>query len=214
MHPIQKKIVILSQSNDLSALSLREIGRLIGEGHPQKVKHHMQQLGFLPPAPGSKASADKAHLISIPLLGLANCGEATIYAESYEGRYLQVSQSILPHRFQDLFSVQAVGDSMNQANINGENIEGGDFVIINPDDKDFKNGDYVLSLINGMANIKKFTKNVNSQQVVLLSESSENHPPIYIHEDDMSYFMTSGKVIAVLKHPEKNSTENIVLSEV
>lgn len=42
MHPIQKKLMELNQKYDLSSLGLREIGRMIGEEHPQKVKHHMQ----------------------------------------------------------------------------------------------------------------------------------------------------------------------------
>ncbi len=214
MHPIQKKLMELNQKYDLSSLGLREIGRMIGEEHPQKVKHHMQQLGLLTPEAGTKASAEQSKLIPIPLLGLANCGEATIYAEPYDNQYLQVSQRIIPQKNTSLFAVQAVGNSMNQANINGNNIESGDYVIVNPEDKDFKNGDYALSLINNMANIKKFTKDEANQQIVLLSESSENHPPIYIHEDDMSYFMTSGKVVSVLKSPKKSSEEDVVFSNI
>lgn len=205
MHPIQKKLIELSQTNDLRNFKLREIMRMLGEKHPQKVKYHMQKLGFLMPTPGSKIGADKARLIRIPLVGLANCGEATIYAESYDEKSLHVSKKILPKETDDLFAVQAVGDSMDQANIQGNNIEDGDFVIVDPEDKDFNDGDYVLSLINGMANIKKFTKDSVSKQIVLLSESSQNYPPIYIHEDDMSYFMASGKVMLVLKSPSGTS---------
>jgi SOS-response transcriptional repressor LexA len=214
MHPIQKKLLELSQNMDLSALPLRQVTRMVGEIHPQKVKHHMQQLGLLAAAPESKTGATQSKLIPIPLMGLANCGEATIYAESYENKYIQISQRIIPQKSEKLFAVQAVGNSMNQANINGDNIENGDYVLVNPDEKDFKNGDYVLSIINGMANIKKFTKNVAGHQIVLLSESSDSHPPIYLHEDDMSYFMTSGKVIAVLKKPRETNSEDVVFTDI
>lgn len=207
MHPIQKKLLELSQTRDLRALSLRQIARLAGESHPQKVKHHMQQLGLLEPAAGTKASADQARLISIPLMGLANCGAATIYAESHDNRYLQVSQRVVPRQSENFFAVQAVGSSMNQANIDGNCIENGDYVLIDPNDKDFKDGDYVLSIINGMANIKKFLKDDLNRQIILISQSTEDHPPIYIHEDDMSYFMTSGKVVAVLKNPRRTQED-------
>lgn len=207
MHPIQKKLVELSQSYDLRALGLRQVTRMIEEIHPQKVKHHMQKLGILPQTSGTKGSADQSHLLSIPLLGLANCGEATIYADAYENNILQVSKRIVPSNSEKLFAVQAVGDSMNASDISGESIEDGDYVIINPDDKDFKDGDYVLSLINEMANIKKFSQDLSSKQIVLISESDKKYPPIYIHPEDMSYYKTSGKVIAVLKKPKATREE-------
>ena len=209
MHPIQRKLLELSQTHDLSNMSLRKIARMVGENHPQKVKHHMQKLGYLTSSPGTKMSADKARLVQIRLLGLANCGEATIYAESYDDKYLQVSQNVLTKKSEDLFAVQAVGDSMNRSDVHGNNIEDGDYAIVDPHDKDFKDGDYVLSLINGMANIKKFTKDVDNHQIILLSESSEDYPPIYIHEDDMSYFLASVKVITVLKKPKKRNLKDI-----
>jgi len=201
MHPIQKKLLELSQTYDLRALGLRQIARMIDETHPQKVKHHMQKLGILPQTSGTKGSAAQSQLLSIPLLGLANCGEATIYADAYENNIIQVSKRIVPTDSEKLFAVQAVGDSMNASDINGENIEDGDYVIINPDDRDFKDGDYVLSLINGMANIKSFSQDPSSKQIILISESNKKYPPIYIHPEDMSYYKTSGKVIAVLKKP-------------
>lgn len=213
MHQIQKKIKELSQTHDLRSLGLRQIARMIGETHPQKVKYHMQQLGFLTPPSNSKAGADQSRLIPIPLMGLANCGEATIYAEPYDNQLLQVSKKIIPQETDSLFAVQAVGDSMNRADIKGNNIEDGDYVIIDPENKDFKNGDYVLSLINNMGNIKNFTKDPSNQQIILTSESSKNFPPIYIHEDDMSYFMASGKVVAVLKHPKKKSDEVVFVKD-
>lgn len=203
MHQIQKKLTELGQTYDLRALKLREVMRMIGETHPQKVKHHMQKLGILPPAPGTKDSDAQSQLLSIPLCGLANCGEATIYADSYTDNFLQVSKRLLPFESNNFFAVQAVGDSMNNADINGLSIEDGDYVIVNPDDKNFNDGDYVLSLINDMANIKMFHKDILNHQVILTSESNRNYPPIYIHSDDMSYYKTSGKVITVLKKPKK-----------
>lgn len=204
MHPIQKKLNELSQTHDLRALGLRQIARMIGETHPQKVKHHMQKLGILPPASGTRASAAQSRLISIPLLGLANCGVAAVYADAQSSEVLQVSKRILPAVAGNFFALQAVGDSMNTANISGNSIEDGDYVIIDPSQKNFENGDYVVSIINGLANIKKFTKDSGSKQVVLLSESTKKYPPIYIHPEDMAYYQTSGKVVAVLKAPNSN----------
>lgn len=204
MHPIQKKLTELSQTYDLNALGLRQIARMIGETHPQKVKHHMQQLGILPPVSGTRASAAQSRLISIPLIGKANCGVATVYADAQaSSEVIQVSRRILPAAAENLFALQAVGDSMNAADIHGDSIEDGDYVVIDPNYKAFDNGDYVVSIINGMANIKKFTKDAEGKRIMLLSESTQSYPPIYIHPDDMAYYQASGKVIAVLKSPTR-----------
>ena len=50
--------------------------------------------------------------------------------------------------------MRAVGSSMNQANIGGKNIEEDDYVLVDHTDKDIQTNDYILSVIDGMANIK------------------------------------------------------------
>src|SRR4051812_5682894 len=95
MHSTQKKPLELAQTYDLTALGLRQIGRMIGEPHPQKVKHHLQQLNILPSAPESRIGASQSQLISIPLVGMANCGEPTIFAEELVDKFLQVSKKLV-----------------------------------------------------------------------------------------------------------------------
>jgi SOS-response transcriptional repressor LexA len=51
-----------------------------------------------------------------------------------------------------------------------------------------------------MANIKKYIFDEENNQIVLVSQSSKDIPPIYIHEDDS--FMVNGKVIQVIKKPK------------
>ena len=50
-----------------------------------------------------------------------------------------------------------------------------------------------------MANIKKFHFDRENSRIVLVSESSKDFPPIFIHEDDD--FNISGKVVQVIKKP-------------
>lgn len=190
-------------------MTLREIGEHIGEEHPQKIKHHLGQLklkGLLtvenkpatPSAGGHKLN--KSGLLSIPILGAANCGEAQLYAdESFEG-FLQVSPSMVPKK-KGLFAIRAVGSSMNRANIGGKTIDEGDFVIVDRTDGRPRDGDYVLSIIGGQANIKKFLRDKENNQLVLLSESSQELPPIYIHPEDLSNYMINGRVVDVIKKP-------------
>ena len=89
---------------------------------------------------------------------------------------------------------------MNRAEIKDKYIVDGDYVIVDADDKSVKNGDVVLSIIDGMANIKKFFMDRQNQQVVLMSESTKDFPPIYIHAADN--FMINGKVVQVIKKPK------------
>jgi len=206
MHKIQDKILDLSKKEDLSKLSYRQIGDLVGVKYAQQVKHHIQQLikngyldndrdlNYLDLLRSAKNLQPK--IISVPLVGSANCGPATLLAEDKIEGYLKVSSSLLP-KTEGIFALRAVGNSMNLANISGKNIETDDFVIVDYKYKVPKDNDYVVSVIENCANIKKFSFDKKSKQIRLLSESTENFLPIIIDEND--YFMISGKVIAVIK---------------
>ena len=198
MHDIQKRILELSGRKDLEVMKLREIGEEIGVIHPQLVKHHLEQLRkkgliFLK-MPGS------TKFVNIPIFGSANCGEPTMLAEDNLEGYLKISESFLGKKIDDLYSLKAVGLSMNKANIDGQAINDGDYVVVDKSQSAAQNGDYVVSIIEGAANIKRFHFDVNSNQVVLFSESSQDFPPIYI--DATNNFVISGKVVKVFKKPQ------------
>jgi repressor LexA len=208
MHNIQEKILKIIRNKNLSGLTLREIGELVGEKFPQKIKHHLDQLekkGFIKIDKKTKTislsqgNTPKSNsLFSIPIIGTANCGPATIFAnENIEG-YLKISKNILK-KCHNIFAIRAQGLSMNQASVDGNNIEDGDYLLIDSDNTDPKDGDVVLSIIDDMANIKKYVWDEKNNQVVLVSQSTADIPPIYIHEDDS--FLINGKVIQVIKKP-------------
>jgi len=135
--------------------------------------------------------------ILLPILGSANCGEALVLAVENPEGHLKVPFSFVRKR-DDIFVLKAEGDSMNMAVIGDSksNIESGDFVIVDSDIKGVKHGDYVLSIIDGCANIKKL--GVHEGYLRLISESSNPvHKPIYLSSDDE--FMINGKVLAVVK---------------
>lgn len=211
MHIIQKKLIKLAQTRNLNQMKLRQIGRLIGEDHPQKVKHHLNQLekkGFIKFDKNrgliesiQQGAIKKTGFFAVPILGSANCGEARIFAdENFEG-YLKVSSHLLKKKA-GIFAIKAEGTSMNRANIRGNSIEDGDYVIVDSKDKTPVNGDYVVSIIDDVANIKKFIFDKKNKQIVLLSESNVDFLPIYIHPEDFSKYMIGGKVIQVIKKPK------------
>lgn len=208
MHEIQKDLLSLSRNMNLGEKSLREIGRIIGVEHPQQISHHLGQLekkGFiiLDKTKNKIINVNdnekiERSFINIPIVGAANCGPASLLAIENIDSYLKVSASLIkrkPH----LFSIKAVGNSMNKANIDGRNIESGDYVIVDRDENSPKHGDYVLCVINGAANIKRFFKKENSDIISLISESSEDYAPIDLHEDDLDEFLINGTVIHVVK---------------
>ena len=50
MHTIQEKLLKVIDDKNVGGLTLRQVGELIGETLPQKVKHHLSQLerkGFI-----------------------------------------------------------------------------------------------------------------------------------------------------------------------
>lgn len=127
--------------------------------------------------------ANLKNIFSIPVYGLASCGEALAYAEDNVDGFLQISKSLF--RGTDsaqLFAVKTLGDSMDKDNIND-----GDYVIFEKYDygsgKDLE-GKIVVAVINGMATIKRYKK-VSEEIIGLFPHSTNNfHQPIFIHKTD------------------------------
>jgi len=215
MHKVQQEILRLAQEKNLGQFTLREIGSYIGVTSPQVVKHHLSQLeskgllkidkikGLIKKTMNEwQSSSGRAKLLNIPILGGASAGPAVMFAETNIEGFLQISPTLLKseaRNIQRVFALKVVGDSMNRAVIDKKRIENGDYVIVDIGQKDFKNNDIILSVIDGLANVKKLNIDRANKQIILLSESSKHFPPIYIHENDN--FMISGKVIQVIKKP-------------
>jgi len=220
MHHIQEKILkLLEKKGKLSDWTLRSLGEMVGDSDsPQRIKHHLMALqkhGFVIFSKSSGeltlssfARKKTSGLISLPILGSANCGQALELAENItpEG-FLRVSARLIgplpqkpEYRF---FVVKAVGSSMNRANISGDAIDDGDYVVVDRQvgDKKSLHGNYVLSLIDGAANIKKFVVQPKSEMITLVSESNQDFSPIFIHEDDFADYTVAGRVVRVLKKP-------------
>ena len=188
-------------------LTLRQIGELIEEKLPQKVKHHLSQLerkGFILIDRKNKnisRISNKAKVgdifISIPIIGAANCGPATIYADQNIEGYLKISKRLVSNK-KSVFALRAEGNSLNKANIDGKNVESGDFVIVDSENTSPHDGDYIVSVMDGMANIKKYLLDKKNSRIALLSESTQEHSPIFIHENDD--FKISGKIVDVVKN--------------
>lgn len=138
-----------------------------------------------------------AKLVDVPVFGMASCGEALAFAEEYE--IDRIRYPLKERNVKDFFAVKAIGKSMNKATINGKGIDDGDYVIIKKEIKNPENGNYVLSIIDDKANIKKFFEDKKNKQILLVSESSENIDPIYIKKKDSDRYSICGVVYDVVK---------------
>lgn len=128
---------------------------------------------------------DAQNIFSIPLYGLASCGEALAYADDgVADDFLQISKNLF-HKKQPekLFAVKALGDSMNK-----DGISDGDYVIFEKTEAQNEFEDkIVVAVINGMATIKRY-KNMGKGVIGLFPNSTNDaHHPIYLSQADVIF---------------------------
>jgi SOS-response transcriptional repressor LexA len=216
MNEYQQKLYQLALAQDLGKLSLRQMAKLIGaDNKPQIVKHHLIQLeksgliqlnldqGVIKPIKkGFGGTSIQSPFYSLPIVGAANCGPATVFADERIEGYVKVSSKMLPRKKQSLYVLVADGPSMNRAEVRpGVTIDSGDFVVVDSAYQNPKNGDIVVAVIEGMATIKRYKEDKQNNQIVLEAESTEKFMPIFVHEGDD--FVISGKVVEIIKNPKK-----------
>lgn len=124
--------------------------------------------------------ADLGNIVSVPLYGLASCGEALAHAESAAEDYLQLSRSFFAKKPENLFAVKALGDSMDK-----DDIRDGDYVIF----KKYEAGEnveekIVVAVINGMATIKRCRRTSRNVIGLFPNSTNDSHHPIYLHQSD------------------------------
>lgn len=136
---------------------------------------------------------------SLPVLGSANCGPANIFAVEDPREYVTVSAPSLGRNNKSgLFVIEAEGDSMNLAKVGSKklSIEDGDYVVVDSSVTTPHEGDYVLSVIDGCANIKRFRK-IDGRLALISESKSKAYKPIFLGSGDD--FMVNGKIISVIK---------------
>lgn len=136
--------------------------------------------------------------MNVPVFGMANAGAATMFADQYVEGYLRVSRRLVKDR--NVFAVQVSGTSMNKAKVNGKYIQNGDFILVDAETKEYRNGDRVLVVIDGLATVKTY-RTVDGKTIALIPESTDTiHKPIFLTPEDN--FVVNGIVIDVLKMPK------------
>lgn len=136
------------------------------------------------------------YLVGVPILGYANAGLPMVSAEEENIGVLKIDRNILGRK-KNLFSLIIKGDSMDLAQIDGEKLDDGRYIVVQKD-ANFEDGDIVVAIIDNCATVKRFKKGKN--MVILYPDSSNpQNQPIYI--DANSDTLINGKVIKVLENP-------------
>jgi len=180
--------------------SLREIGRALGIGSTNGVRHHLTILekeGYLTRDPrifrGMRIMAEEAmgRLVMIPLVGRVHAGDLDLAVEEREEE-IAVDPELFPsHGSRDLFALRVVGDSMV-----GAGIHEGDLAVVSRE-TDIKNGDIVVALIDEEATVKRFRR--QGAQIHLHPENSDYAPIVVNGEDEGLSFHIAGKVIGIIR---------------
>ena len=133
--------------------------------------------------------------IDVPILGTANAGSPTFFAEENVQGTLKISKRLVHD--DSIFAIKVSGTSMNKSRINGKQVENGDYVLVDPDYKSYNDNDKVLVVIDGLATIKTFKK-IDQKTIGLFPESTDTvHQPIYLTPEDN--FIVNGKIVDVFK---------------
>lgn len=187
-------------------MGLRELARELGVKNPQTIKYHLQRLAEDQELKErTSVQIEKngtSDLIRIPVKGFVSAGPATHIASDETSAYLRVSSKLLESRnYKDLYALIVSGLSMNKANVHGKPINDGDFAIVDGSKRSPTDGQYVIAQVDNLANIKKLHLDKENRQVVLLSESSEDFEPIFVHPDDNNENLIIGTVVQVIRQP-------------
>lgn len=206
MNLIQQKLLDIAKLQNIEDIRRVDLVEMVNCEYPSQITHHLRQLmkrGDLVRKDGRLVPAlrTRSGLVILPIMGEADCGAATKYADGRIVDNLAVSPSVLRSTVSDqLYALIARGDSMNRAEVEGKTIEDGDYIIIEKkDDYAPKDGDIVVSIIAGLANVKRLRRDNARQRILLLSESyrQDDFAPIIISEQDD--FTVEGKVVDVIK---------------
>jgi len=211
MNVNQRKILNLVAKKDISKMRLTDIAKETDINHLFKVKYHLDQLKkkgliyFDSDKKEQKIARSNGFLVdtllNIPIVGFANCGQALELAQEDIQGYLKISKRLVEFsQPENLIVLRTVGESLNQASIKGESVSDNDYLIVDCA-KQPQNGDYVLSVIDGATNFKRFYKDNKKQEIKFVSESTLDIPPITLHKGDLGAlnYVINGVVIRVIK---------------
>lgn len=121
--------------------------------------------------------------VNVPVVASVGCDDLSVFTNEQHDEFIEVDKKLIGGK-NHLVAVRAIGNSMNDANI-----DNGDYVLIELTDH-AENGDRVAVIVGDMVTVKKLEKHDNV--VVLRPESTDpKYKPIVVSSD----FKIAGKVV-------------------
>lgn len=198
MHEIQRKLLDFLQVNNSEALGYNEIGRAIGIDHPQKIKHHLQQLekkGYIRREEKNQTfillKDPISDIVFLPLYGLAKCGQRDLNDDGSVDKFPVSTRLFNIKTPNEFFLVKAEGDSMLPT------IKDGDLVIVRKQPAVDFAGQTALVVHQGTARIKNVIWKSDLNYGLLISTNPEYKPMEFTVDDQ---FLIHG----VVKHVVSN----------
>ena len=185
-------------SNDNNYLpSVREMANFLGIKSTSTLSYYLdilQKRGVITNGETSKArafeltelkkakEAESQRMIQIPLVGTVTCGTPILAVENYESIYTFPENMF---NSQDLFMLQAEGESMINAGINS-----GDYIVVHKQ-ATAENGEIVVAMIDYHATVKRFYRETGRFR---LQPENDNMSPIYTNS-----VIILGKVVGLIR---------------
>lgn len=211
MNNFQIKLLKLLSEKKSEKMTFEEMAKEIGVKYPSHVDYHLRQLvrfNYVKKEgsnyvlnPEMKNDSNKFWLM--PVVSPVTRGGAEEFASGRVESYIRVSSAYAKPN-EGFFAIKVIDDSLFLVKVNNINMEIGDFVIVDSKNHEPKNGDCVISVIDGLASIKIFYRDNETGQVVLISKLEERYPSIFIHQDDFLSKYIAGTVVGVIKNPKIN----------
>ncbi len=184
--------------------TLEEIRKASGHNYISAVQRHVEALkekDYLSHTPNQSRSLQPSYSgekINIPLVGNVAAGTPILATQNIEA-YIPYESKKIKVTLNDYFFLKAVGDSMNEADINGRTIDNGDYVLIRKQNT-ANPGQIIVALIGDDATIKKL-KNGDGHIILEPISSNPANKPIYVFED----LLIQGIVVDVVKAGDKSA---------
>lgn len=149
-------------------------------------------------------SAPEGNVITIPVIASAGCDQVSVFAERGFGDYVCVERALLGGRARDkVVCIRAIGNSMDEAGVYD-----GDYVLVEVTEN-IGDNDLVVAIIDHFAVIKRIS--IANNAIILNPVSSDSsYKPIILRSD----FRLFGKVIDIIRTPQKGELEVVPIHEV
>ncbi len=139
--------------------------------------------------------------VTLPVIASAGCDNLGVLAQRAFDDFICVSSELLQgKRKEQIVSIKAVGDSMDEAGISE-----GDYVLVELTDAVEEN-DLVVAIVDSFAVIKKI-EYANNAIILRPVSSDPKYKPIILRKD----FRIFGRVVDVIRMPAKGDLEIVPL---